>query len=95
VSTHPSSGELDAVFAALADPTRRSLLIRMVHDGPLSATDLARHLPMSRQAVVHHLQALEGAGLVAARRAGREVHWSATTGVLAGAAAWMTVAAGG
>ena len=86
------TGELDAVFAALADPTRRRLLTRLRQEGPRSATDLARDLPMSRQAVVHHLQALEGAGLVDARRAGREVRWSATTRGLAEAAAWLGTA---
>ena len=83
------TGTLDAVFAALADPTRRRLLTRLRQGGPRTATDLARDLPMSRQAVVHHLQALDGAGLVDARRAGREVRWSATTVGLAEAKAWM------
>ncbi|MEA2828287.1 MAG: hypothetical protein QOG43_2726 [Actinomycetota bacterium] len=91
------TGDLDAVFAALADPTRRWLLTRLLQGGPRSATDLARELPMSRQAVVHHLQALDGAGLVDARRAGREVWWSATTGALgeavAEAVAWLATAA--
>jgi DNA-binding transcriptional ArsR family regulator len=83
---------LDAVFSALADPTRRELVTRLLRDGPHTATALARELPMSRQAVVHHLQALEGAGLVDARRAGREVHWSATPAPLLDAAAWMAKA---
>jgi DNA-binding transcriptional ArsR family regulator len=89
-----SGDELDAVFAALADPTRRLLLTRLIREGARSATDLAHDLPMSRQAVVHHLQVLDRAGLVDGRRAGREVRWSATTAVLADAAAWMTATAG-
>ncbi len=84
------SGTLDAVFAALADPTRRWLLTRLVEGGPMPATGLARDLPMSRQAVVHHLQSLADADLVDSRREGREVLWSATTAPLATAAAWMT-----
>ena len=84
-----------AVFAALADPTRRWLLIRLRHDGARSATDLARDLPMSRQAVVHHLQVLDAAGVVDSRRSGREVRWSATTAVLADATAWMRADHGG
>lgn len=83
------TGSLDAVFAALADPTRRWLLTRLLQAGPSSATDLARDLPMSRQAVVHHLQALDRADLVDARRGGREVRWSANTGALAEAVAWL------
>ena len=86
---------MDAVFAALADPTRRWLLIRLRRDGARSATDLARDLPMSRQAVVHHLQVLDAAGVVDSRRSGREVRWSATTAVLADATAWMRAVAGG
>lgn len=49
---------LDAVFAALSDPTRPELVARLTREGPRSATALARGLPMTRQAVVHHLQAL-------------------------------------
>lgn len=89
------SDRLDTVFAALADPTRRWIVTRLVEGGPRSATDLARELPMSRQAVVHHLQTLDGAGLVDARRVGREVRWSATTGPLAAAGAWVQAAARG
>jgi DNA-binding transcriptional ArsR family regulator len=80
---------LDAVFAALADPTRRWLVSRLATGGPRSATELARELPMSRQAVVHHLQTLDGAGLVDGERAGREVRWRATTAPLGPAMAWL------
>ncbi|HEX7277449.1 MAG TPA: metalloregulator ArsR/SmtB family transcription factor [Acidimicrobiales bacterium] len=87
------SDPLDAVFAALADPTRRWIVTRLARDGPRSATDLARELPMSRQAVVHHLQTLDEAGLVDSHRAGREVRWSATTAPLGPARAWLQAAA--
>ncbi len=80
---------LDAVFSALADPTRRGLVVQLVRDGPHTATDLARCLPMTRQAVVHHLQALGDAGLVDSRRDGREVHYRATPEPLADAVEWM------
>ena len=84
-----TEGPLDAVFAALADPTRRGLVSRLVQEGPHSATDLARDLPMTRQAVVHHLQALGDAGLVDTQREGREVRYRATPEPLADAVAWM------
>jgi DNA-binding transcriptional ArsR family regulator len=84
-----SGDALDAVFSALSDPTRRGLVSRLVRDGPHSATDLARDLPMTRQAVVHHLQALGDAGLVDAHRSGREVRYRATPEPLAEAVAWM------
>lgn len=80
---------LDAVFAALADPTRRGLVTRLLQEGPRSATALARDLPMTRQAVVHHLQALDSAGLVGARRNGREVCYEARPEPLTDALGWM------
>ena len=89
----PDEG-LDAVFGALADPTRRGLMARLVREGPHSATALARDLPVSRQAVVHHLKALGEAGLVDAHRDGREVRYGATTEPMADAMAWMVDAGG-
>jgi DNA-binding transcriptional ArsR family regulator len=77
-----------AVFSALADPTRRQLLDRLART-PASASELAAPLPVSRQAVVKHLQALHEAGLVAGERRGREVRWSVTPGPLADAMSWM------
>lgn len=80
---------LDAVFSALADPTRRGLVARLAREGPRTATILAQDLPMTRQAVVHHLQALGEAGLVDASRDGREVRYRATPDPLTEAMAWM------
>ena len=80
---------LDAVFSALADPTRRGLVTRLTREGPRTATLLARDLPITRQAVVHHLQALGEAGLVDAARDGREVRYRATPEPLGEAVAWM------
>ncbi len=79
-----------AVFAALGDPTRRRLLERLSHDGPLSATQLAPSYPMSRQALVKHLAALSAAGLVDAERRGREVRYEVVPSHLDAAAAWLT-----
>jgi DNA-binding transcriptional ArsR family regulator len=84
-----SSSGLDAVFSALADPTRRGLVTRLSREGPRTATSLAEDMPMTRQAVVHHLQALGQAGLVDARRDGREVRYRATPEPLDEAMAWM------
>ena len=78
-----------AVFAALADPTRREVLALVGARGPLSATELAAGLPVSRQAVAKHLDALRSAGLVAAQREGRAVRFGLTAGPLDDAAAWM------
>jgi DNA-binding transcriptional ArsR family regulator len=63
---------MDAVFVAVADPTRRYLLERLRAGGPWSIGDLGADLPMTRQAVTKHLDVLRDAGLVRVRRAGRE-----------------------
>ena len=55
---------LDLVFGALADPTRRAIVDRL-RAGDLSSGDLAEPLPISRPAVSQHLKVLEGAGLIA------------------------------
>ena len=82
-------GHLDAVFAALADPTRRLVVRRLLDGGPGTASGLARELPITRQAVAKHLQALADARLVEPRREGREVRYEATPGALSGAVEWM------
>jgi DNA-binding transcriptional ArsR family regulator len=56
----------EAVFAALAEPTRRSILAALATRGPATATDLAGFLPISRQAITKHLELLAAAGLVLA-----------------------------
>ena len=62
----------DAVFAALADATRRSLLDRLRETSGQTLFELCEGLQMSRQAVSKHLAILEAANLVAVRREGRE-----------------------
>lgn len=79
----------DAVFAALADGTRRELLRSIATDGPRTATELATGRTISRQAVSKHLAILGEAGLVEGRRVGREVRYHADTTPLTVAAAWI------
>lgn len=62
---------LSTTFAALADPTRRAILARLV-TGELSVTELAEPFDMSLPAVSKHLRVLERAGLIAR---GREAQW--------------------
>jgi DNA-binding transcriptional ArsR family regulator len=62
-----SEARLDAVFHALADPTRRSILSRLAR-GEATVQDLTERLPMSQPAVSKHLKVLEEAGLVERRR---------------------------
>ncbi len=80
---------LDTLFGALADPTRRAIVVRLVERGPASATVLAADFPLTRQAVVKHLQGLEAAGLVVSERAGREVRYRAEPRPLASAVGWL------
>ncbi|MDI5971485.1 metalloregulator ArsR/SmtB family transcription factor [Streptomyces sp. SL13] len=80
---------IDAVLAALADPTRRRLLDALAEQGRASATTLAGGLPVSRQAVVKHLRVLVDADLVAGERAGREVLYRVHPQPLDASARWM------
>ena len=63
---------MDDVFKALADPTRRSLLDELFRQDGQSLRALEERLPMTRFGVMKHLKLLEDAGLVVARRRGRE-----------------------
>ena len=63
-------GALDRTFQALADPTRRALVERLVR-GPASVSDLARPLAMSLPAVMQHVAVLESAGLIRSSKVGR------------------------
>ena len=58
-----SSAQLDATFAALADPTRRAILARLA-SGEASVNELAQPFQMSQPAISKHLKVLERAGLV-------------------------------
>ena len=64
--------DTDALFKALADPSRRKLLdLLHAHDGR-TLNELCEHLDMTRQGVTQHLDLLESANLVATQRRGRE-----------------------
>ncbi|QRP44893.1 helix-turn-helix transcriptional regulator [Amycolatopsis sp. FDAARGOS 1241] len=62
--------QLDRVFQALADATRRELVARLVR-GPAAVKELAQPHAMSLPAVMQHLKVLESCGLVASEKAGR------------------------
>jgi DNA-binding transcriptional ArsR family regulator len=67
--------EDDALWAAVADPTRRRVLDALLEHGEATSTTLAGELPVTRQAVAKHLAVLDRVGLVAGRRRGREVRY--------------------
>ena len=84
------AGDVDQVFTALADPTRRQLLELLGGQAAASATVLAGQLPVSRQAVVKHLAVLQQSDLVTRRRDGREVVFTVRPERLVATASWMT-----
>ncbi|HEX7038741.1 MAG TPA: metalloregulator ArsR/SmtB family transcription factor [Trueperaceae bacterium] len=85
--TRPTTG-LDAVFAALADPTRRAILERLA-EGEATVTELAAPLDISQPAVSKHLKVLERAGLVSVSRDGTSRPRRLEAAPLAAASAWL------
>jgi DNA-binding transcriptional ArsR family regulator len=83
-----SQDELDALFSALADATRRDILVRLA-EGDAPVTKLAEPLPMSLPAVSRHLRVLESAGLVVRRRDGRVHRISLAAEPMVDALEWM------
>jgi DNA-binding transcriptional ArsR family regulator len=77
------------VFSALSDPTRRTVVEALAGRDTATATELAADLPVTRQAVSKHLNALGSAGLVASERRGRETHYRLTPDALSQALSWM------
>ena len=70
IHNHMVVDNLSATFAALSDPTRRSIVDRLT-DGPASVNELAAPFPISQQAVSKHLAYLETARLIERQREGR------------------------
>jgi DNA-binding transcriptional ArsR family regulator len=85
----PAHRNVDAVFDALADPTRRRVVETLARGGTVTASGLAGELPISRQAVSKHLNALRGAELVTSTRIGRETHYKLRPDPLDEAAHWI------
>jgi DNA-binding transcriptional ArsR family regulator len=80
---------VDAVFSALADPTRRRVIEALAGGSALTPTGLAAELPVTRQAVTKHLAALRAAELVRAARVGRETRYTLEPRPLEDAARWI------
>jgi DNA-binding transcriptional ArsR family regulator len=89
-----ADGDPDAVFQALADPTRRAVIRALAGSGPATLSELARRLPVSRQAVAKHLATLRDAGLVAGHGEVRGRRYELTPGPLAEAMDWIAVVGG-
>jgi DNA-binding transcriptional ArsR family regulator len=80
---------VDAIFTALADERRREVVELLAARGGATPTELARDLPVTRQAVAKHLAALQDAGLVEVTRSGREARYALTPAPLTDAVAWI------
>ena len=84
----PTPANLDDTLLALADPTRRAILHRLLR-GEVRVTDLAEPFDMSLNAVSKHIRLLERAHLVRRRKAGREHFLSLNPAPLEAAAKWI------
>jgi DNA-binding transcriptional ArsR family regulator len=69
---HVPDSELDEVFKALADPTRRGLLDELFREDGQTLSALEARLPMTRFGVMKHLKILEDAHLIVSKKQGRE-----------------------
>ncbi|MBL8643980.1 MAG: helix-turn-helix transcriptional regulator [Rhodospirillaceae bacterium] len=84
-----SASQLDATFAALADPTRRALLARLEHKDNQSVSTLAQPFAMSLPAVMKHLDILDDAGLIRRAKVGRTVTCTLVAKPMEDAMAWL------
>ena len=82
------STDLDRIFAALADPTRREILMMLLEDD-MAVTDVAEPFEMSLAAISKHLQILTRAGLIEQERRGRVKWCKLLPDALRGASIWM------
>jgi DNA-binding transcriptional ArsR family regulator len=80
--------ELDLIFTALGDPTRRDVLHRL-KSGVLTISDLAAPYAMSLPAFLKHLRVLEAADLITRHKDGRTVHVRLNKKTLRAAAEWL------
>ena len=82
------SDDLDTVFAALADPTRRAILAMLLEDD-MAVTDVAEPFEMSLAAISKHLSILSRAGLISQERRGRVKWCKLEPDALRAASVWM------
>ena len=78
---------MNAIFKALADPTRRQIL-RLLGDREMTAGDLAGHFDMTKPSMSHHFSVLKDADLIRFRREGQLIWYSVNTTVLQDVLTW-------
>ena len=80
---------IDRTFSALADPTRRHVLLRLKDEPGLSVSELARPLPLKLPGMMKHLDVLSDAGLIRRTKAGRTVSVHLSVEPMREAMAWL------
>lgn len=88
-----TAADVDRIFSALADPTRRRVLELLGSRNGCSATALAAEMPVSRQAIAKHLGILEESELVSSHRSGRELLYTVRPEPLVETSSWMAALA--
>lgn len=84
----PAAPQLDLIFAALADPTRRAILAMLLEDD-MAVTDVAAPFPVSLAAISKHLSVLAGASLIRQHRRGRITWCMLDPDGMRAASVWM------
>jgi ArsR family transcriptional regulator len=82
-----TTGRLNTVFKAIADPTRREIL-RLLRSEEMTAGDVASRFDMTKPTLSHHFAVLKEAGLVTSRRDGQTIWYALNTTVLEDVLAW-------
>ncbi len=79
----------ERLFAAIADPTRRQLVMMLAENSPRTATQLAEEFPITRQGIIKHLDLLAKAGLVRVQTYGREKRYWLAPEALNRVSSWI------
>jgi DNA-binding transcriptional ArsR family regulator len=90
VKSQSPPGELDLIFSALSDPTRRAIVVRL-SAGEASVSELARPFDVSLPAITKHLAVLERAGLLEHEKEGRVRHCRLVAGPMKAADEWLSL----
>ena len=80
---------MDRTFAALADPTRRAILMRLKDEPGVSVSEIARPLSLKLPGLMKHLDVLSDAGLITRRKTGRTVSVDVSPDPMREAMAWL------
>jgi DNA-binding transcriptional ArsR family regulator len=84
-----SQSRLDAVFAALSDPTRRAIVDRLARESEVAVSDIARPFAVSLPAVMKHLDVLARADLIEREKSGRTVRCRLRAETMESAMQWL------